>query len=87
MSEADKLPPTMLKFSGTPAEVGVQIWTRMCNPAVRAASAMTANELVQLYAGLISAALLVTACNTIHGAGKDVSSAGNAVANAADNAK
>ena len=48
MSEADKLPPTMLKFSGTPAEVGVQIWTRMCNPAVRAASAMTANELVQL---------------------------------------
>ncbi|MGN6122294.1 MAG: entericidin A/B family lipoprotein [Sphingomonas oligoaromativorans] len=38
-------------------------------------------------AGLISAALLVTACNTIHGAGKDVSSAGNAVANAADNAK
>lgn len=57
MSEADKVPPTMLKFSGTPSEVGIQIWNRMCNPAVRAASAMTANELVQLYAGLISAAL------------------------------
>ena len=31
--------------------------------------------------------LLVSACNTIHGAGKDVASAGNTVANAADAAK
>ena len=38
-------------------------------------------------AGLVSAAVFVTACNTVHGAGKDVSSAGNAVANAADKAK
>lgn len=52
-----ELPTTLLKFSGTPAEVGVQIWERMCNPAVRAASHMTGNELVQLYAGLIAAAL------------------------------
>jgi predicted small secreted protein len=37
--------------------------------------------------GLVSGAILVTACNTVHGAGKDVSSAGNAVANAADKAK
>jgi hypothetical protein len=57
MSETDKLPPALLKFAGTPAEVGVQIWNRMCNPAVRAASHMTANELVQLYAGIMSAAL------------------------------
>lgn len=32
-------------------------------------------------------ALAVTACNTVEGAGKDVSSAGNAVAKAADNSK
>jgi len=38
-------------------------------------------------AGLVSAAIFLTACNTVHGAGKDVSSAGNAVAKAADNAK
>ncbi|HET8611879.1 MAG TPA: entericidin A/B family lipoprotein [Sphingomonas sp.] len=38
-------------------------------------------------AGLIAGALLTAACNTIEGAGKDVSSAGNAVANAADNSK
>ena len=31
--------------------------------------------------------LAVTACNTVEGAGKDVSSAGKAVANAADDAK
>lgn len=57
MSETDKAPPTMLKFSGTPAEIGVQIWDRLCNPAVRAATALTGNELIQLYVGLISAAL------------------------------
>lgn len=32
-------------------------------------------------------ALLVSACNTVEGAGKDVSSAGSTVANAADDAK
>ena len=31
--------------------------------------------------------LAVAACNTVEGAGKDVSSAGKAVANAADDAK
>jgi len=37
---------------------------------------------------LASAGLLVmAACNTVEGAGKDVSSAGKAVANAADDAK
>ena len=36
----------------------------------------------------VSASLLaVAACNTVEGAGKDVSSAGKAVANAADGAK
>ena len=32
-------------------------------------------------------ATLTTACNTIHGAGKDAQSAGNAVAKTADKAK
>jgi len=32
---------------------------------------------------LIAALATLAACNTIHGAGKDVSSAGNAVSNAA----
>jgi predicted small secreted protein len=34
-----------------------------------------------------AAAVTVAACNTIEGAGKDVSSAGNAVANTAADAK
>jgi predicted small secreted protein len=36
---------------------------------------------------LVGASLLAAACNTVEGAGKDVSSAGKAVANAADGAK
>jgi predicted small secreted protein len=35
----------------------------------------------------VGCALLVSACNTIEGAGKDVSSAGETVANTADSAK
>ncbi|PZU11812.1 entericidin A/B family lipoprotein [Sphingomonas sp.] len=36
---------------------------------------------------LVAGTLLVSACNTVEGAGKDVSSAGKAVSNAADGAK
>ncbi len=36
---------------------------------------------------VVAGALLVSACNTVEGAGKDVSSAGDAVANAADDSK
>jgi predicted small secreted protein len=36
---------------------------------------------------LIAGTLLLAACNTVSGAGKDVSSAGRAVTNAADGAK
>ncbi|HEX7656401.1 MAG: entericidin A/B family lipoprotein [Sphingomonas sp.] len=36
---------------------------------------------------LVAGALLVSACNTIEGAGKDVSSAGETVAHTADDAK
>lgn len=40
-----------------------------------------------LTASMIAAAMLTAACNTVHGAGKDVASAGNSVAKAADDAK
>lgn len=36
---------------------------------------------------LLSSTLLVAACNTVAGAGKDVSSAGKAVSNAANDSK
>ena len=36
---------------------------------------------------LVAGALLVSACNTISGAGKDVSSAGRAVSNTAEKSK
>ena len=36
---------------------------------------------------VVAGALLVSACNTIEGAGKDVASAGDTVANTADDAK
>jgi predicted small secreted protein len=42
-------------------------------------------KLVILFAAM--AALSVTACNTVAGAGQDVSSAGKAVTNGADSAK
>ncbi len=36
---------------------------------------------------VVAGALLTAACNTVEGAGRDVSSAGDAVANTADAAK
>ena len=36
---------------------------------------------------MVAGALLVSACNTVSGMGRDVSSAGNAVSNTADDAK
>lgn len=36
---------------------------------------------------LVAGALVLSACNTVEGAGRDVSSAGDAVSNAADNNK
>jgi entericidin B len=38
-------------------------------------------------AGLVAGALLTAACNTVAGAGKDVSSVGNATTKAADKSK
>ena len=42
-------------------------------------------KLLVLFAA--AAAIAVSACNTVAGAGKDVSAAGNAVTNTADDAK
>ena len=36
---------------------------------------------------VVAGALMVSACNTVEGVGRDVSSAGNTVANTADGAK
>lgn len=36
---------------------------------------------------IVASALLVSACNTVEGVGRDVSSAGNTVAKTADDAK
>ncbi|BCI70547.1 entericidin EcnA/B family protein [Sphingomonas sp. S17] len=36
---------------------------------------------------IVAGALLVSACNTVEGVGRDVSSAGNTVAKTADDAK
>lgn len=36
---------------------------------------------------LVASTLIVSACNTVEGAGKDVSSAGRAVSNTADKSK
>jgi predicted small secreted protein len=40
-----------------------------------------------LAAAALTSALLISACNTIEGVGKDVSSAGSTVAKTADDAK
>lgn len=40
-----------------------------------------------LGAAALASMILLTACNTIHGAGRDVSSAGRAVSDAADDMK
>ncbi len=40
-----------------------------------------------LFAATTAGVLLLSACNTIHGIGRDVSSAGSAVSTAADDSK
>lgn len=58
MNEQDTALQSMLKFSGTPAEIGGQIWERMCNPAIRHASNNASPKaLAQLYIGFLSAAM------------------------------
>ena len=63
--------------------------TAPANVAVPARSARSEVEMVERIctALLIAATVLLAACNTVEGAGKDVASAGNAVANTAQEAK
>ena len=56
--EIQQAPPSMLKFTGTPVEIGGQIWARMCLPAVRHVSNNADPlSLAQLYAGIIMSGL------------------------------
>lgn len=51
-SYMDGPPAAMLKFTGTPTEIGSQIWDRMCLPAVgTAAAGLPPEQLLQLYSG------------------------------------
>ena len=53
MKELKKAPESMLKFSGTPTEIGGQIWERMCLPAVgKIGRELPPVALGQLYVGL-----------------------------------
>lgn len=56
MNALKEAPKSMLKFEGTPHEIGAQIWQRMCNPAIHAATARPEKERMQLYAGILMAA-------------------------------
>ena len=58
MKETKEVPATMLKFSGSPVEIGSQIWERMCLPAIGITSkAMPPQALAQLYAGFMLSAM------------------------------
>lgn len=55
--ELQKAPAGMLKFSGTPTEIGGQIWERMCLPAVlKVGREFPPVALGQLYGGFTLAA-------------------------------
>lgn len=57
MRELNKAPAGMLKFSGTPTEIGGQIWERMCLPAVgKVGRDLPPVALGQLYGGFTMAA-------------------------------
>lgn len=68
MDDLNKAPPSMLRFEGTPGEIGGQIWGRMCHPAVCAAGARPKAELAQLYGGILSACLGSMAADFGHAA-------------------
>jgi predicted small secreted protein len=54
---------------------------------VRAGFQETSSMRKVLTMAALAGAVLVSACNTVHGVGRDVSSAGDAVAGAADKSK
>ena len=57
MTKLDKAPAGMLHFSGTPTEIGGQIWERMCLPAVaKCGRDLPPIALGQIYGGFTMAA-------------------------------
>lgn len=57
MKELNKAPASMLTFSGTPTEIGAEIWARMCLPAVdKVSQGLPPLSLAQLYGGFTMAA-------------------------------
>lgn len=58
MSTQPEQQNTTLKFSGSPVNIGAQIWVQLCGPAINAvAQTQTPEALSQTYAGVLSAAL------------------------------
>lgn len=47
--------PDVLKFSGTPTEIGAEVWIRLCLPAIHSASRQSPDVAVKLYAGFLMA--------------------------------
>lgn len=47
--------PTVLKFTGTPTEIGSEVWIRLCLPAIHSASRQSPDVAVKLYAGFLMA--------------------------------
>jgi hypothetical protein len=72
MKELKEAPRSMLKFEGSPSDVGAQIWERMCNPAVRAVTGRPERELAQLYAGILMAAMGSMAADFGHERATDI---------------
>jgi hypothetical protein len=57
MSDLKTAPASMVTFSGTPTEIGGQIWERLCLPAVLAVdNKVPPVALAQLYSGFTMAA-------------------------------
>lgn len=72
MKTPQEAPKSMLKFEGAPHEIGAQIWERMCNPAVRAATGRPEQERMQLYAGILMAAMGSMAADFGHEKATDI---------------
>lgn len=67
MKKLKEAPISMMKFSGTPSEIGLQIFERMCLPAIRQTSNnRPPQDLAQLYIGFLSAAMGAMAADFGH---------------------
>lgn len=46
----------VLKFTGTPTEIGADLWIRLCLPAIQGVARQSPDMTVKLYAGFFMAA-------------------------------